>query len=511
MVPSPTQDEQLEDLHRRYQLLEGEKKANSEHTSGQIRTNKETIRKLTDENNRLRSEIGGLSNRKRIESTDAELVKLKSRYNMLRSENARKQDLVEKLRRQVALVGPVTSTDSQDDLCARRIRVIENRIDKAMIKYNEAQSIKKTYENILKKLNEERIGFDHQLADLEKQLQGKRKEYDELVLLSHDAQHAKEMAQAELHRFEQAVLEERNQRDREVMEKKLLVQQRVEMNNRLEKAPPPAVPTPAPAAVTPNMETDGLSSTRMARAQPEEQLRLEHKLTEYEEGYKKLKEITGVSDVNEMIQKFITLDVTHDNLVAETTAQQRQLDSLLDEQGKLTAQLNDLKFSGGGRRMQGPQDMEDLLAESTAKLDKNRSRYEKLATVLIDVNAGIAHLYEKLKCVKIDHRDDSPVHVSDETVEEVLNVCELKVSKLMEQVPVLGLPSVAAEGPPPDVRIKPRITDSKVVDDGEFDPIAAGVSTDVFDRKLFKQNSEIFVEKIKKKQAAAAFTNKIAR
>merc|ERR1712187_301762 len=117
----------------------------------------------------------------------------------------------------------------------RQIRVLENRLDKAMIKYNEAQSIKKTYEAIVKRLKEERIGFDNQLAAIERTLKAKERDYEELLLLSHDAYHAKEMAQAELHRFEQDVMEERNQRDKEVQEKKVLVQQRVEMNVRLEQ------------------------------------------------------------------------------------------------------------------------------------------------------------------------------------------------------------------------------------------------------------------------------------
>merc|ERR1719475_11431 len=104
-----------------------------------------------------------------------------------------------------------------------------------MIKYNEAQSIRKTYEAILKRLKEERIGFDNHLAGIERTLKSKERDYEELLLLSHDAYHAKEMAQAELHRFEQGVMEERNQRDKEVQEKKLLVQQRVEMNHRWEQ------------------------------------------------------------------------------------------------------------------------------------------------------------------------------------------------------------------------------------------------------------------------------------
>lgn len=45
-----------------------------------------------------------------------------------------------------------------DHPITRQIRVLENRLDKAMIKYNEAVSIKKTYEMIVKKLKDERGG-----------------------------------------------------------------------------------------------------------------------------------------------------------------------------------------------------------------------------------------------------------------------------------------------------------------------------------------------------------------
>merc|ERR1719499_2462066 len=74
----------------------------------------------------------------------------------------------------------------------RQIRVLENRLDKAMIKHNEATSIKKTYEAIVKRLKEERIGFDNQLSAIERTLKSKERDYEELLLLSHDAYHAKE-------------------------------------------------------------------------------------------------------------------------------------------------------------------------------------------------------------------------------------------------------------------------------------------------------------------------------
>ena len=46
----------------------------------------------------------------------------------------------------------------------RTIRILENRLDKVMIKYNEAQSIQQTYEQVVKRLKEQRVGYDSQLA-----------------------------------------------------------------------------------------------------------------------------------------------------------------------------------------------------------------------------------------------------------------------------------------------------------------------------------------------------------
>ena len=47
---------------------------------------------------------------------------------------------------------PAPQPNREDSPLTRKIRMLENRLDKAMIKYNEAQSIRKTYEQIVKRL-----------------------------------------------------------------------------------------------------------------------------------------------------------------------------------------------------------------------------------------------------------------------------------------------------------------------------------------------------------------------
>lgn len=72
----------------------------------------------------------------------------------------------------------------EDNEYTRRIRSLENKLDKAMIKFNEAQSIRKTYEQIVRRLNEERVGFDNQLAAIERTLSAKQRDFEELLLLA---------------------------------------------------------------------------------------------------------------------------------------------------------------------------------------------------------------------------------------------------------------------------------------------------------------------------------------
>jgi hypothetical protein len=76
----------------------------------------------------------------------------------------------------------------EDNEYTRRIRALENKLDKAMIKYNEAQSIRKTYEQIVRRLKEERVGFDNQLAAIERTLGAKQRDYEELLLLAGDGE-----------------------------------------------------------------------------------------------------------------------------------------------------------------------------------------------------------------------------------------------------------------------------------------------------------------------------------
>merc|ERR1712050_377375 len=122
------------------------------------------------------------------------------------------------------------------------------------------------------------------------------------------------------------------------------------------------------------------------------------KLLDYEEAFHRINEATGVSDVNEVIQKFLTQEDTQKNLSNLTKENQGSIDRLTEDCRRLRLQVEELKFSSGGNvgRRQAIDDFETHLAEATEKFDRNKGKFERMAKMLIDMKAGIAHLSEKL-------------------------------------------------------------------------------------------------------------------
>merc|ERR1711920_973715 len=138
------------------------------------------------------------------------------------------------------------------------------------------------------------------------------------------------------------------------------------------------------------------------------------KMMDYDEALNAIKEATGVSDVNEIIQKFLTQEDTQKNLADLTKQNQATIDRLTEERRRLRLQVEELKFSSGGNvgRRQAIDDFEHHLGEATEKFDRNKGKFERMAKMLIDMKAGIDHLSEKLLPIKLE--GDQPLEMSDE-------------------------------------------------------------------------------------------------
>jgi hypothetical protein len=214
-----------------------------------------------------------------------------------------------------------------------------------------------------------------------------------------------------------------------------------------------------------------------------------------------------VSDVNEVIQKFLTQEQTHKKLNDLTRENQQRIDQLTEERRKLRLQVEELKFSSGGNvgRKQAIDDFESYLNDANEKFERNRARYERLAKMLIDMKAGISHLGEKLTIITLE--DSQQYEMSDETVVDVLQQIELKLSKLLKRTLEFTDPDQSSSmkldddkyeakllaKSASDVRIK--LTDQEQDGDDDDDDFEEDVDEEVCSRKHVKYMSEQLLEK----------------
>lgn len=361
----------------------------------------------------------------------------------------------------------------EDSPQTRKIRNLENRLDKAMIKFNEAQSIRKTYEQIVKRLREERIGFDNQLAAIERTLAAKNHDYEELMLLSSDANHAKDMTLQELERVRSNYEEERRNRDKQLKEKAQIVQIKADMQTRLEKRDKEKKTLIARESANLSVqEQNTLKSNAALNAPLEERKEHRTKIDIFESAFRKIKDATGVSDVNEVIQKIFNQEGTTENLMMVSRENQSRIDQMQKEKQRLKSSLEELKYSGSGsgHRRKLVDDHEENLTVAATKLERVRLKYERLATILISSKAGVEHLADKMEAVQ---DSTQPIPITDDNIVTVLHQIEQTMVSLLAEMQSgqeekLKLSPVKPSAPPTTEFADMEITDGDMTNTRPF-------------------------------------------
>lgn len=143
------------------------------------------------------------------------------------------------------------------------------------------------------------------------------------------------------------------------------------------------------------------------------------KVDVFEDAFRKIQEATGVTDINEVIQKILNQEGTTDNLILLTKENQSKIEHLSKTRHDLKEKVEELKYSGHGgmHRRKVVDDHEESLTAASAKLERAKLKFERLAKILISVKAGITHLTDKVHGL-----DDELgyIEVNDETATQVL-------------------------------------------------------------------------------------------
>ncbi|KAG5482858.1 hypothetical protein LSCM1_06890 [Leishmania martiniquensis] len=112
----------------------------------------------------------------------------------------------------------------EDSAVAQTIRALENRLDKCLVKHNEVQTIRRTYETLLERLQLEQAGFNTQISSTEQALQCANKELGELVAVWKSAAKARDTAKAEVSDLKMQLAAERQRQRKDLDERRAFIE-----------------------------------------------------------------------------------------------------------------------------------------------------------------------------------------------------------------------------------------------------------------------------------------------
>ena len=140
--------EELADLQNRFHLLEGDRKAFYEQSQLTLKQNKELSDSMRRENKELRSALSAIHKERgssqetsalhdaQLAKVEAQLTLLRQRQNQLACQNRVKEKGLKTHEDELCdLMRNSTKPAQETNPLMRQIRTLENRLDKAMIKY----------------------------------------------------------------------------------------------------------------------------------------------------------------------------------------------------------------------------------------------------------------------------------------------------------------------------------------------------------------------------------------
>jgi len=516
-------DEGTEDAKARLGMAAGARKAQYDMLSRSMVKNRDLTRKTKEENKSMQKKLknlkmGTMSSAQDpisdvVKKTEKKVMVLKKEYDKLAHSNKGKQQRVDEMHDALQTVDLQAPGPEDEDAMTRQIRPLENRLDKAMIKYNEAQNIRRTYEQIVKRLREERTGFDSHLKSLEDTMKGKEKDHEDLEILARDAVAARDASRAELETLRIEYEDFIAWTEDQLNEQRAKVAAREEMEAKMsqrEKAR-------ADAQLEAQGELDQAGENELRQhyvaavlgkaATKREAHSEEDRVNTYESAFRRIKEATGVSDVNEIIQKFLTQEDTLNRLNDLAKESQARIEQLTEERKRIQQKVVDAKMksssTAGNRRI--VDEFEQLLSEAKVKSERIRTKYERLTKVMINVKAGIDHLGDKIH-MALGRAASPRVSTSSGPVIDSLKQCQKRLAMMQDLIkekggedqfsddvpsffagPAQGMINLGAD----NIRI-PLGPEVFPVDEEEEEE---GYDDDVLDRRTLKRSSQLLVDK----------------
>merc|ERR1719198_1570876 len=190
----------------------------------------------------------------------------------------------------------------------KQIRILENRLDKALQKFNEAIEANRALREQIDTLRRERVVFDDIYKKLENELHSKKKEMANIIEQANAAYEARDSAQAQMAALKQQADKEHAEFEKEWKELGRLIENDKKMKEFMKQRHRQQNSDQQGDMTAEQEDKMKKKVTASAWGVAKDKATINshiEKIQSYEEAFAKIQAATGISDVDELVQNFM--------------------------------------------------------------------------------------------------------------------------------------------------------------------------------------------------------------
>jgi chromosome segregation ATPase len=308
----------------------------------------------------------------------------------------------EKILEQKSRLGGVNSTQVNNHLIAKQIKVLENRIDKSLLKFNETLAHNKELRQKIDEYRRERVVFDVIYKKLERELHEKKKEMAAIIEDSKNAYQARDRSQAEMSKLQSQADKEREEFEREFKDLGDLIKQQQAMLEQLRLKQLERAKEESAAmynALEEGSDSHSLPVGGWANNKDKNVPLSQEKIHSYEEALTKIQESTGIYNINEIVTRFLEAEEQNFSLFNYVNDINSEIERLEHSISDMRNQIE--KFRGQGmstdtQKKKTQRDLEEKLLKTEKKAEEYELRHQAANRTIISLKNGIQSIFTRI-------------------------------------------------------------------------------------------------------------------
>jgi len=327
----------------------------------------------------------------------------------------------------------------------KKIRMLENRLDKALVRYNESLANNRNLRERIENSRRDRVVFDGIYKKLERQLHDKKKDLALVIERSNEAYEFRDKAQSEM----QVLKSQADKKQQDFEEKfhhlgEVIEQERTARDLAAGVVPGDSMGTFGDSEHRGNLSIDQEQNIKkkVAKgawniAKDKAQMHLSsEKVQSYEEAFQQIQKATGIADIDELVTKFVEAEDKNFslfNFVNELNSEIERLEMMISD---TKAEIE--KFKGQGlntdnQRKKILHDLEARLQRTVAKADEYEEKYQTAMKTINQLKTGIQSIFTRIGCATTSVEEMlGNQGVTESNMMQYLGIIEQRTSQILQ-------------------------------------------------------------------------------